>query len=111
MSERSEAMEEAAIVRSIRPQVVGRGIPPFLYGVLALLGGLGRGDVAAGGGGRRLASLGGYGRPGARRRQRPGDPAMLAVEGGLGVASMLAYALLAWLWRPVSAAALRPVAA
>jgi PAT family beta-lactamase induction signal transducer AmpG len=40
-----------------------------------------------------------------------GSGAMLAVEGGLGVASMLAYALLAWLWRPVSVAALRPVAA
>lgn len=52
MSERGEAMEEAAIVRSVEPQVVGRGI-----------------------------------------------------------ASMLAYALLAWLWRPAGAAALRPVAA
>lgn len=40
-----------------------------------------------------------------------GSAAMLMVEGGLGVASMLAYALLAWLWRPAGASALTPAIA
>ncbi|MDB5444450.1 MAG: Nitrate/nitrite transporter NarK, partial [Phenylobacterium sp.] len=38
-------MDEAAIAGSGGAQIVGRAIPPFLFGVLALPVGLGRGFV------------------------------------------------------------------